>query len=667
MKTISLVAARKKMVAFLTSLCLGLVFPLSSLENQDKNHPAKKPQKITEEILVTSKAPRETLVSSVTIIETQLLEKKKPVDLAEAIKSSTGVYVTWGEKNEFNLRLRGMDSRRLALFLDGVPASEPFFSSFDLKTIDVASVQAIQITRGPASVLYGPNTLGGIVNVITGRPSAEPRLTLRASYGENRTRSLSLVAGQSWNRLAATATILLQDSAGFYYSDRSNRKRRENSDYERLSLNAKLFYALSSRAEMLVQASFYSSTFGLPPSLTSTKPRYWRFKKWDRLALSTGGYADLGRKVTLRWRAYGMAYDNVLDSYREARMENLEFRSTYDNAVYGLFSLAELPVRANQTIRASCTLQEERARVQEDKHADWQNFRQRIMSAALEDHYRISASWLAIAGASFDHLNKPQGSTSSKFNPLVGLKFSPEEAWEVHVSFSRKSRFPSMRSLYAPSFGNPDLTSESGNLWEIGFSRSVPFVFSGAIFFSHFRDMIESVRLPDGRRRFYNISQASIDGLEIQVSQSSDAIQMDLSYTYLHHKNKTENRPLDALPEHSFAFDFSFSPTSWLRATFSGLRASSATWFDPGTGALLPIPSYLDLSGVLSFFVAQFEVFLKGSNLLNRGYFTEPGFPCRARTFEVGFKIDLFHEQSSTEGPLPKLRVPGRLQFPASL
>ncbi|MDH7512207.1 MAG: TonB-dependent receptor plug domain-containing protein [Clostridiales bacterium] len=625
-------------------LCVTLLPCLYSQEEQEKKHKKEKIDKITEEIIVVGEAPRDTQVSTVTIIESEALERRRPLDLGEAIKRVPGVHVTVGEKNEFTLKLRGMDSRRIALFIDGVPSYEPYFNTFDLKTIEVASARSIQVTRGPASVLYGPNTLGGIVNVVTRRPAADPTLTLQASYGENRTRGLGLFSGWTWKRFSLSSNFLYQDSAGFYYSDRNNgniRIKRANSDYQRLSLNAKLFYTPSSQTEILVNGSFYHSAYGLPPSLVAARPRYWRFRNWDRLSLSAGGYTALGRSSTLRFRAYMINYDNILDAYRNEEMTILQFESTFDNAVYGLFALADLPVSPAFTLKASFTVQQENARTQDDKGLAWQECGQGVTSLAVENHFSLSPGWTLIAGASFDHLRKFEGPNASRINPLAGLKFSPHDSLEVHFSFSRKSRFPSMRSLYSFSSGNPGLLSESGNLWEVGATWTGLVFLSGAVFFNRFNDMIESVRLPDGSRRFYNINQASIDGLEIQASESSRNLEATLSYTYLDHLNKTENRPLDALPKHNLSIDVSFSPFRWLNFGIFGILASSSSWYDLASQSPLRIPGFCDFETVLSCSLRQFDVFIKASNILNRDYFTEPGFPCRGRTLEVGFKAGI--------------------------
>src|SRR4030065_2135718 len=146
-------------------------------KEEEAEKQAKKIQ-ITEEIVVVGRAPRQLPVATVTTITTTQIEERRPLDLAEAIRYAPGVMVTFGDKDTYTLKPRGIDAKRIALLLDGVPEVEPYHSTFDLKTITAAGLDSIQITKGPSSVLYGPNTLGGIVNVITRRPGPGPRLAL---------------------------------------------------------------------------------------------------------------------------------------------------------------------------------------------------------------------------------------------------------------------------------------------------------------------------------------------------------------------------------------------------------------------------------------------------------------------------------------------------------
>ncbi len=186
---------------FLFSLSASFCFVHAQEEkSQEEKKKEEKTPVITEEILVVGEAPKDRPISSVTVLDKTQIEQIKPLDLSEAIRYAPGVSVTFGDKSVYTLKLRGVDSRRIALLVDGIPVYETYYSTFDLKTVSTDGIDSLKLTRGPSSVLYGPNTLGGIVNVITQRPTGKPTLSLHASSGELNTRNLGLHSGFQLDR-----------------------------------------------------------------------------------------------------------------------------------------------------------------------------------------------------------------------------------------------------------------------------------------------------------------------------------------------------------------------------------------------------------------------------------------------------------------------------------
>lgn len=603
---------------------------------------AKKIQ-ITEEIVVVGRAPRELPVATVTTITTTQIEDRRPLDLAEAIRYAPGVMVTFGDKDTYTLKLRGTDAKRIALLLDGVPEVEPYYSTFDLKTITAAGLDSLQITRGPSSVLYGPNTLGGIVNVITRRPGPEPRLNFTGSYGERSTRGVILDGGAQWKKFALAGSATYQDSNGFDFpAEAGGNDVRANSDYERFNLTAKLYYMPNDKTEIMVNGGMYRSDYGMPPALSVQRARHWRFKDWDRTSFNAGGFTSLGERSTLRFRAFYIGYQNTLEQWRDAAMTNLQFESTFDNEVYGAFGLADLAAGEGNALKLSLYFQRDVARQQDDVGLPWQEFDQSTTSAGLEDHFDLSDRWKVIGGLSLDYIAKYSGGSTTKLNPLVGVKFSPTDYLDLHVSASLKSKFPSMRSMYSPSSGNPDLVSEQGTCFELGGSYNRGILLSGAVFAYEFKNLIDSIRLEDGTRRYWNIGRAHINGAELQVQKDWQRVSLLFNYTYLDHRNESDDRPLDALSGHSLNFDVTLRPVDRLRLTALGLYGSTSYWFDSSSSDVLEIPSYFSLDAVAAYNLRAAEVFVKATNILNAAFYTEPGFPWRGRFFEVGVRVPIF-------------------------
>jgi outer membrane receptor protein involved in Fe transport len=604
----------------------------------------EKPVRITEEIQVIGKVPEDIPLATVTTVTYAEIQQLKPRDLSDILKFVPGALVTFGDKDTFTLKLRGLDAKRIALLVDGIPVYEPYFSTFDLKTISAGGIETVQVTKGPSSVLYGPNTLGGIVNVITRRPGQNPYLSLAGSYGDTGTKEVGLDTSFRLDRFAFAADALYQDSNGFYFpSPEGGRTLRSNSDYSRLNLNGKAYYSPSDGTEIMVEAGLYQSDYGMPAALFTQRARYWRFPKWDRTTLNAGGFASLGGDAVLRFRTYWVNYVNTLDWYSDPAMTTLQSESTYDNSVYGGFALAEVPTGNANTLKASLLFQRDIARIQDDVGLPWDEFRQGTLSGGVEDELRIAEKWAVIGGLSLDVIHKFEGGrNNTSLNPLIGLKYTPGPGLDFHASFARKSRFPSMRSLYSLSSGNPDLLSESGTSLEISAAYAGDVFLTGTVFFNSFRNFIDTVQLPDGTRRYFNVGRARIYGFELQAQKSLPWLSSTVNYTFLEPRNVTDERPLDAQPRHNLNFEASLFPLQRLRVGLYGLLGSTSWWYNFGTSELLSIPAYFNLDAVLSWRVRPgYEAFLKLGNVFNHYFYTEPGFPWRGRFLEFGVRLDV--------------------------
>ncbi|MBE0711287.1 MAG: Plug domain-containing protein, partial [Candidatus Aminicenantes bacterium] len=146
-------------IVFFLSLGLSTALAQDAKDAQKaKKKKEEKAVKITEEILVIGRAPKDVPLATVSTVISTEIEKLKPRDLSDVLKFIPGSMVTFGDKDTYNLKLRGVGSNRIALLVDGVPVYEPYFSTFDLKTVSAGGIDTVQVTKGPSSVLYGPNT-----------------------------------------------------------------------------------------------------------------------------------------------------------------------------------------------------------------------------------------------------------------------------------------------------------------------------------------------------------------------------------------------------------------------------------------------------------------------------------------------------------------------------
>ena len=112
-------------------------------------------------------------VISAPLVLTRLNYKKNNQDrVSDVAKSTPGVFVEHGgARNEYNLLVRGFNARRVPVFMDGIPVYVPYDGEMDLGRFTTFDLSRIDISKGASSVLYGANTMGGAVNLISKKPT----------------------------------------------------------------------------------------------------------------------------------------------------------------------------------------------------------------------------------------------------------------------------------------------------------------------------------------------------------------------------------------------------------------------------------------------------------------------------------------------------------------
>jgi len=619
-------------------LCMMLIFtPLPSGSQEKEKKEEEKQKIITEEVVVEAPLPKDFLISSTSSIKREKIESFFPRDLSEVLPFTSGTFISSGSKNEFRIKIRGLANERIALLYDGIPIYEPFFNSFDLKTLASEEVESIKIVKGASSVLYGPNALGGVVEVLTKRPSS-PSFSLKTLYDSNSSLDISSSGSIRWNNFFFSGFAQLDKSDGFKWNRDGEMARRANSDYERRNITTKLYFYPSKKSEILFEVGYYSSEFGIPSATEYYNPRYWRFKSWNRFQLNLGGTFSLWKNGSFKLRSYYVRHDNVLDAYTGAEMDELQWESTYKNDSYGSFLLGSFPILPDDELKFSLNFRDDRARTQDDLGLEWEEYEHRTLSLGFENHFSLTSRWKFVAGASLDHLNKQSGENKTSLNPILGLKFNPTDYIDLHATFSQKSRFPSMKSLYSTQAGNPDLRDERGTGYELGVRYEKNLIISGAVFYDRIKDLIQSVRLPSGFQTNLNIGKARIFGFELEFEKPFRWLDFSFNYTYLDGKNEDENRRLDLVPESQLNFVLGVRSRNEFQFNLWGLAVSSSEV--KIFNEIVSVPSYFVLSTVLSKDFSNFTVLLKAENILNVSYATEPGYPMKGRVVALGIKYN---------------------------
>ncbi|HEV8132000.1 MAG TPA: TonB-dependent receptor [Acidobacteriota bacterium] len=129
-------------------------------------------------VTVTATGSEETslkAISPVTSLDSTDLVEKNTQSLGEALDHELGVAKrTFGPGTSRPI-LRGFDGNRVTVLQDGNQIGSLGFQSGDhTEPIDVLTLEKVEVVKGPATLLYGSNAIGGVVNAITGHESAHP-------------------------------------------------------------------------------------------------------------------------------------------------------------------------------------------------------------------------------------------------------------------------------------------------------------------------------------------------------------------------------------------------------------------------------------------------------------------------------------------------------------
>src|ERR1700755_175884 len=128
----------------------------------------------------------DTAVTTDTVDAATLLARHRD-DLSEALDLVPGMAIqNTGQRRERTIALRGFGSRQVPVFIDGVPVYVPYDGNVDLSRFPVGYISEIVVSKGLASLLYGPNTLGGAINVVSRKPTQVFELAGRADIETNK-------------------------------------------------------------------------------------------------------------------------------------------------------------------------------------------------------------------------------------------------------------------------------------------------------------------------------------------------------------------------------------------------------------------------------------------------------------------------------------------------
>ncbi len=172
-----------------------------------------------EELIVTgsySPVTNEQLSSSVSVLNQEQLFQLSNHSLIDALRQIPSLWVEeqGGPGGVMSINLRGSEANHTLVLLDGVQLNDPTNSrggAFDLKGINIESIERIEIIRGAQSAIYGSDALAGVIHIITKTPGKQST-TLNASIGEDDYASTGIAASGTLGQVGYAFNLQTTDA-----------------------------------------------------------------------------------------------------------------------------------------------------------------------------------------------------------------------------------------------------------------------------------------------------------------------------------------------------------------------------------------------------------------------------------------------------------------------
>jgi vitamin B12 transporter len=138
---------------------------------------------------------------AITLITQEELERTQSINITDALKAVPGLSIA--ERGAYGSQssafIRGGNSSQTLVLVDGVRMNDPSSPNglFDFGTLTIGNIDQIEVLRGPNSIVWGSQAIGGIISIRNAEPTNDLTVRVRAEYGSYDTAAASAnVAGK---------------------------------------------------------------------------------------------------------------------------------------------------------------------------------------------------------------------------------------------------------------------------------------------------------------------------------------------------------------------------------------------------------------------------------------------------------------------------------------
>lgn len=541
-----------------------------------------------------------------------------------------GYGVSGGAAGGMSLRGIGSGSGRLMVLIDGHPQYMGLMGHPIADAYQSLMAERVEVLRGPASVLYGSNAMGGVINIVTRQLHEEGvKTNLNLGYG-----SFNTLQSEVTNRIRKGGFTSL--ISGSY--NRTDGHRR-NMGFEQYGGYAKLGYEFSPYWNIRGDVNVTHFNASQPGEVTdpmidadqsitrgmtsvAVENRYERtsgavsfFYNWGDHWINDGYTANPDDKNNPKPYRFDSHDDMMGISWYQSAQLFTGNRLTAGVDYYRFGGKAQ-----NRYVEGERNGEREHL-VDKVQHeiAGYIDFRQDI------------SHWLTLdAGIRIDH----HSHIGTEWIPQAGLSFHLPGSIELKASAGKGFRYPTIREMYMFPPKNPDLRPESMWNYELAFAQRLldgRLSYGINVFYIDGKNLI--VAVPRAGATPLNMNTGKIDNTGVEVEAAyriHPHWSVETNYSYLHMDN-----PVLGAPEHKFYAGAMFSKNRWTVST--GLQYVANLYTDVDHVQTEDFVLW-NING--SFKVTEwFDIWARGENLLAQRYEINAGYPMSKATIMAGINV----------------------------
>lgn len=544
-----------------------------------------------QEVMVTAARKEQTAQmapASVAILNAAELKHRHIATFDQALETVPGVSVMRSAStNVQSLSIRGSSDvagggvgNRVLLLIDGRPALTSDAGGALWSLVPTNFIDRVEIVKGAFSSLYGSTAMGGVVNVITRRPTYHRQTRVEATYGIYELPPATLRHTQDPGYLSALGLSHSGRKNHLSYLLNFSRKEsngfRERSAYEFYDLYGKLLYDFRENRNLEISLGATTAKNDYPHTWLDNLqpyrviPRY-QDDRQEKLNYNADVFYWAVPSPRVKYSSRFYFYRNRARSFfnendpnwRQTRNDPFGLRTKIDADKLGNITQLDWSMTPAHYLILGVDTQIDRVQSSPDSimYGDRQvnNF-----ASYVQDEITLTSQLTLTAGLRLDHNVLVHGKQQSQFSPKLAAVYQVRENISLRALAGQAFRAPSIAERFfqeeisgGTSFvPNPNLKAERMNSVELGgraqFGRW--FEAEAAYFQYRYRDMIYWIALPQAIGQFEslfqvrNLNRALMQGAEFGVNfYWRPNLHVRAAYTYLDAKDRSENRTDDLL------------------------------------------------------------------------------------------------------------------------